>query len=456
MSNKLWGGRFASRTHPLMEEFGRSLESDRRLVFCDLAVCRAHLQMLKEVSVVESEVASSLIAALETMEAELRAGQLVIEGDFEDIHSWVEAELARRQGPSASLIRLGRSRNDLVVTDFRLWTKQAIGRVQAGLRAVQEALVQRAGEFPDAYLPGYTHLQRAQPVALGHHLLAHFWSFQRDYQRLDDCIEEADCCTLGAGALAGSSWAILPERSAQLLGFSRSFENSLDAVSDRDFAAEFLLALSLIMIHLSRLSEELILWSAPEFGFVVFDDAWSTGSSLMPQKKNPDPAELIRGRCGRVIGALQGLLVTLKGLPLAYNRDLQEDKPPVFESSEMVEKCLHVMAGVISSLAFQTEAMKSAASDPGLLATDLADHLVRAGHPFSLAHELAGKWVAENLNQEERSLVEPCVEGLTAHSVLHSRVHPGAAGPASVQQQLVKARQLLQVRDGRLPEGRLE
>lgn len=443
MSTKLWGGRFAATTHPLMEEFGRSLESDSRLVYCDLQVCRAHLQMLSEVGALPVDTAERLIRSLDELRQDLEAGRLRVEGEHEDVHSWVESELKRRAGDDASLIRLGRSRNDLVVTDFRLWTRQAIGKLRDAVRQLQRALVERAAEVPGAYLPGYTHLQRAQPVALSHHLLAHFWALQRDWDRLGDCAQEADCCPLGAGALAGSSWPVKPERTAELLGFSRAFDNSLDAVSDRDFAVEFLSALSLIMIHLSRVSEELILWSAPEFGFVSFDDAWSTGSSLMPQKKNPDPAELIRGRTGRVIGHLQSLLVTLKGLPLAYNRDLQEDKPPVFEASEMTEKCLRVMAGVIGSLTFHEDRMLFACADSGLLATDLADHLVRAGLPFSQAHELAGKWVAEKLSPEESELVAPHVAQLSAHSVLQARSHPGAAGPASVEVQLTAARAIL-------------
>jgi len=439
-TTKLWGGRFAGKTHPLMEEFGRSLDSDQRLVFCDLQVCRAHLQMLGECGAVTAEVSQRLVATIDQLVKDLNSGAVQVGGDHEDIHSWVEAELRQRAGEEASLIRLGRSRNDLVVTDFRLWTRQAIQRLQEAVRGLQATLLQRAEEQVGAYLPGYTHLQRAQPVALSHHLLAHFWSLQRDHQRLQQCAEAADCCPLGAGALAGSSWDIRPERTAELLGFSRAFDNSLDAVSDRDFAVELLSALSLCMIHLSRMSEELILWSAAEFGFAVFDDAWSTGSSLMPQKKNPDPAELIRGRTGRVIGHLQSLLVTLKGLPLAYNRDLQEDKPPVFEAAEMTEKCLLVMSGVMASLRFETEKMSQACEDPGLLATDLADALVRAGHPFSLAHELAGKWVAGRLDQEELKLVQPLAATLSAESVLQARRHPGAAGPDSVQLQLDKAR----------------
>lgn len=427
-----------------MEEFGRSLESDRRLVFCDLRVCRAHLQMLSEVGAVSSQTRQKLIATIDQVKAELEEGVLQIAGDHEDIHSWVEAELRGRAGDEASLIRLGRSRNDLVVTDFRLWTRQAIQDIQQAVRELQGVLLQRAEQHARDYLPGYTHLQRAQPVALSHHLLAHFWSLQRDFQRLADCADEADCCPLGAGALAGSSWAIQPQRTAELLGFSRSFDNSLDAVSDRDFAVEFLSALSLCMIHLSRMSEELILWSAAEFGFATFDDAWSTGSSLMPQKKNPDPAELIRGRTGRVIGHLQSLLVTLKGLPLAYNRDLQEDKPPVFEAAEMVEKCVLVMAGVMASVRFETQRMEQACADPGLLATDLADHLVRAGQPFNVAHELAGKWVDQRLDHEEAQIVHPHAEQLSALSVLHARRHAGAAGPFSVDLQLQKARASIQ------------
>lgn len=443
-TTKLWGGRFAGKTHPLMEEFGRSLESDQRLLFCDLQVCRAHLQMLGECGAVAPEVSQRLVTTIDGLVKDLNSGATQVSGDHEDIHSWVEAELRQRAGDEASLIRLGRSRNDLVVTDFRLWTRQAIGRLQEATRGLQHSLLQRAEEQAGAYLPGYTHLQRAQPVALSHHLLAHFWSLQRDHQRFAQCAEAADCCPLGAGALAGSSWAIRPERTAELLGFSKAFDNSLDAVSDRDFAVELLSAVSLCMIHLSRMSEELILWSAPEFGFATFDDGWSTGSSLMPQKKNPDPAELIRGRTGRVIGHLQSLLVTLKGLPLAYNRDLQEDKPPVFEAVEMTEKCLLVMTGVISTLRFETANMAKACEDIGLLATDLADHLVRAGHPFSLAHELAGKWVADRLEQDELTLVKPLADALSAQSVLQARRHSGAAGPESVQLQLEKARRSIQ------------
>ena len=441
---KLWGGRFAAKTDPLMEIFGNSLASDSRLAPFDLRVCRAHVQMLSEVGALTAERARPLLEALEAMARELQAGTLCIEGGHEDVHSWVEAELKQRVGDDSSLIRLGRSRNDLVVTDFRLWMLHALKDVKEACLELQQALLAQAERNLDTILPGYTHLQRAQPVSLAHHLMAHFWSLQRDRERFEHARVAADCCPLGAGALAGSSWSVKPQRTAELLGFSRCFENSLDVVSDRDFAVEFLSAASLCMVHLSRMGEELILWSTPEFGFVVFDDAWSTGSSLMPQKKNPDPAELIRGKAGRMIGHLMSLLTTLKALPLAYNRDLQEDKPPVFDAADQVSMCLRVMAGVVRTLQFQPSAMLKACSDPGLLATDLADHLVRAGHPFSLAHELSGKWVAGRLDSSEQALVEPHLENLTSHSVLAARSHPGAAGPSSVQAQLKKAHNLCQ------------
>lgn len=425
-----------------MEIFGNSLASDSRLAGYDLRVCRAHVQMLGEVGALPAPRAAALAEAITQLESDWKSGAVVIQGAHEDVHSWVEAELKTRLGDDSSLIRLGRSRNDLVVTDFRLWMLDATRESESACRELQEALLGQAEAHVQTILPGYTHLQRAQPVSLGHHLLAHFWSLRRDSERLQQCHRSADCCPLGAGALAGSSWPVQPARTAELLGFSRAFENSLDVVSDRDFAAEFLFTASLSMLHLSRLCEELILWSTPEFGFVTFDDQWSTGSSLMPQKKNPDPAELVRGKSGRMLGYLVALLTTMKSLPLAYNRDLQEDKPPVFEASDLLNISLRVMAGVVTTLTFHPEAMEKACSDPGLLATDLADHLVRAGEPFSVAHELSGKWVAGRLDDVEKALVEPHLAQLSARSVLQSRSHPGAAGPDSVLAQLQKARTL--------------
>lgn len=441
---KLWGGRFEKPTDPVFEAFGRSLESDQRLAIHDLRACLAHIGMLTEQGVLTSEQAEPLTRALTEMLHDLERGH-PIEGDDEDIHSWVERILKEKVGPAASSIRIGRSRNDLVVTDFRLYVMAACDEIVEHLRALQRVLHRRASEDLTACLPGYTHLQRAQPVLLSHHLLAHFWSFERDVKRFQSCREEADCCILGAGALAGSSWPVDPEISARSLGFSKILDNSLDGVSDRDFALQFLFCCATCATHLSRLSEELVLWSSSEFGFARLDDAWSTGSSLMPQKKNPDPAELVRGKTGLFVGNLVDLLTTVKALPLAYNRDLQQDKPPVFRSKEELAACLEVMAGTMDTLIFKTDTMKKAAEDKGLLITDLADVLVRNGLSFAEAHHLAGRSMSETseLGPEDRKRVDEAWGQLTLEKALESRSHPGAAGAASVKRQLRKAESLI-------------
>ena len=439
---KLWGGRFKKPTDPVFEAFGKSLESDQRLALHDLRACLAHIGMLTEQGVLSQDQATPLTGALSDMLAELEAGH-PIEGDDEDIHSWVERVLKEKVGPAASSIRIGRSRNDLVVTDFRLYVMQACDEIVSLLRDLQNTLRTRAAEDTDACLPGYTHLQRAQPVLLAHHLLAHFWSFERDVKRFQLCREEADCCILGAGALAGSSWPVNPESSARSLGFTRILENSLDGVSDRDFALQFLFCCATCATHLSRLSQELVMWSSAEFGFCRLDDAWSTGSSLMPQKKNPDPAELIRGKTGLFVGNLIDLLTTVKALPMAYNRDLQQDKPPVFRSKEELAACLEVMNGTMATLQFNTETMRKAAEDKGLLITDLADVLVRNGLSFAEAHHLAGRSMWDELEAEEKERVDKAWEQLTLESALASRSHPGAAGLESVKRQLEKAASIL-------------
>lgn len=440
---KLWGGRFKKPTDPIFEVFGRSLDSDVRLVNYDLKACQAHIHMLSEGGVLEKASAAKLVEALKSIEAEIESG-MTPQGSDEDIHSWVERVLKERVGDVASSIRIGRSRNDLVVTDFRLYVKEACQLLVRRLKALQKTLLTQAESHPEAYLPGYTHLQRAQPVLLAHHLLAHFWALERDVKRFRSTLEEADCCILGAGALAGSSWPIDPQVTAEQLGFSRILENSLDGVSDRDFALEFLFACAACATHLSRIAEELVLWSSSEFGFVRLDDAWSTGSSLMPQKKNPDPAELVRGKTGLFLGNLIDLFTNLKALPLAYNRDMQQDKPPVFRSREELEACLEVMAGTVETLQFQTERMAEAAGDEGLLVTDLADLLVRQGMPFNQAHELAGRslW-DDNLSDQENESVKRAWSELSPQKVLAARSHPGAAGAASVKRQLERASQRL-------------
>lgn len=440
---KLWGGSFKKPTDPIFEAFGRSLESDSRLVFHDLRACLAHIKMLTQGGVLDSDTSATLVDALEAIQKELTEGATP-EGGDEDIHSWVERVLKERVGDIASSIRIGRSRNDLVVTDFRLYVMEACEELGAALKNLQAILLRRAQEDTTAYLPGYTHLQRAQPVLLAHHLLAHFWALERDRKRFELARQEADCCILGAGALAGSSWPVDPNLTASHLGFSRVLENSLDGVSDRDFALEFLFACATCATHLSRISEELVLWSSSEFGFVRLDDAWSTGSSLMPQKKNPDPAELIRGKTGLFLGNLIDLFTNLKALPLAYNRDMQQDKPPVFRSREELSACLAVMSGTMDTLEFKTEAMAEAAGDQGLLVTDLADVLVRNGLPFNQAHELAGRslW-DEDLEAESKARVEQAWKELSPQQVLAARSHLGAAGGVSVARQLEKAQSCL-------------
>ena len=441
---KLWGGRFKKPTDPVFEAFGRSLESDRRLLHQDLRACTAHILMLTEGGVISSDDSEKLVEALRAIGQDVDQG-LEIEGPDEDIHSWVERQLTMRVGAISSSIRIGRSRNDLVVTDFRLYVMEACKELSLLVRSLQKVLFERASSDTETILPGYTHLQRAQPVLLAHHLLAHFWALERDHARLGRVHAEADCCVLGAGALAGSSWPIQPEQTAHLLGFSRALDNSLDAVSDRDFALEFLFACATCAIHLSRLADELVLWSTSEFSFVRFDDAWSTGSSLMPQKKNPDPAELVRGKTGLFLGNLVDLFTNLKALPLAYNRDLQQDKPPVFRSREELSACLEVMAGTMSTLEFQGERMAEAASDPGLLVTDLADYLVRQGLPFSEAHELAGRSMGgdSELTEEEAPVIAAAWEALNLQRAVSLRAHQGGAGHASVERQLEKARRIL-------------
>lgn len=444
---KLWGGRFQEATDPVFEAFGRSLDSDRRLLIYDLKSCMAHIEMLTTQGILEPSQASVLSDALRELRSEV-GENIEVQGEDEDIHSWVERKLKEKVGDLSSAIRIGRSRNDLVVTDFRLYVKDACALLVSRLRELQTVLCTRAEEHQRDALPGYTHLQRAQPVLLSHHLLAHFWSLQRDIKRFEQCAEEADCCILGAGALGGSSWAVDPEQTAKSLGFSRVLDNSLDGVSDRDFALEFLFCCATCATHLSRMSQELVLWSSSEFSFVRFSDAWSTGSSLMPQKKNPDPAELVRGKAGLFVGNLVDLLTTVKALPLAYNRDLQQDKPPVFRSKEELDACLQVLKGTYHTLTFRVDVMRAAAEDTTLLVTDLADALVRRGVPFSKAHHLAGRSLssAEEHSDEDMSLIQACWAELNLDSALQARSHQGAAGHASVRRQLKKAKMLLTAR----------
>jgi argininosuccinate lyase len=441
----LWHGRFEAGPSDELLAFTVSLGYDRRLAGDDLAGSRAHVRGLARAGIVTDEEAGIVLAALDRVEDELRSGEFAFERSDEDIHTAIERRVTALAGPPGAKLHTGRSRNDQVATDLRLWARRELGVVASRVLGLQRTLLERARDAGPAYLPGYTHLQRAQPVLLAHHLLAHGWALSRDVDRLVDCRHRLDVSPLGAGALAGSSLPLDPDFTAAELGFAGRFENSLDAVSDRDFVAESLFALSLVAIHLSRMGEEVILWASDEFGFARLDDAYSTGSSMMPQKKNPDIAELARGRSGRVIGHLTGLLATLKGLPLSYNRDLQEDKEPLFDAADQVGRALSAMTGLYATLAFDVERMQAAADSPYAAATDLAELLVERGVPFRDAHALVGALVRDSL---ERHV--PLAELVAAHPSLGAdgaallepgravtrRTTPGGAGPDAVAVQL--------------------
>ncbi|MEI8336014.1 MAG: argininosuccinate lyase [Actinomycetes bacterium] len=448
----LWHGRFGDGPSDELLAFTVSLSYDQRLAMDDIAGSRAHVAMLGSVGLLTSDEVSAVQGALNTVEAELAGGVFTFAPTDEDIHTAVERRVTEIAGPAGAKLHTGRSRNDQVATDLRLWVKRESKAVARRIGALQEALVSRAEGAGGAYLPGYTHLQRAQPVLLSHHLLAHVWALGRDVERWLSTYASADVSPLGAGALAGSSLPIDPDFTADALGFSKRFENSLDAVSDRDFVAEALFAATLLQVHLSRLGEEIVLWASEEFGFVRLPDAYSTGSSMLPQKKNPDIAELARGKAGRVLGDLTGFLATLKGLPLAYNRDLQEDKEPLFDAVDTCVLTLSALTGLISAIEFDEARMKSAADSPASSATDLAEYLVVKGTPFREAHAIVGALVRRSLEGEESlaalvaaepTLGESAVPLLAPGAAVARRTSPGGAGPKPVALQLVAAKELL-------------
>ena len=437
----LWHGRFEGGPAEALQALNDSLPFDRRMFREDIAGSRAHVRMLSRVGLMSEVDSEAVLAALDAVEAEMADGSFAFAAGDEDIHTAVERRVTELAGDAGARLHTGRSRNDQVATDLRLWTLRELGDLARLVTTFQETLAARADEAADAYLPGYTHLQRAQPVLLAHHLLAHGWALARDVDRLLDARDRADVSPLGAGALAGSSLPLDPDSVAADLGFAARFENSMDAVGDRDFVAESLFALALLGVHLSRIGEELVLWSSEEFGFVDLDDAFSTGSSMLPQKKNPDVAELARGKAGRLIGHLTGLLATLKGLPMAYNKDLQEDKEPLFDAFDTVRLTLAALDGMVSTLAFRTDCMAAAADSPYVAAIDLAEYLVAAGMPFRDAHAVVGALVRAAL-AGEGSLVDlvsaderlgPEAAALLAPGApVRRRTTPGGAGPGPV------------------------
>ena len=395
----LWHGRFEGGPAEALQALNDSLPFDRRMFRQDIAGSRAHITMLATVGLVSDAERDAILSALDQVEAELSEGAFEFLVSDEDIHTAVERRVTEI-APEGAKLHTGRSRNDQVATDLRLWTKVELVEVGRLVLRLQRTLLAKADANAEAYLPGYTHLQHAMPVMLAHHLLAHGWALARDIDRLLETVRRADVSPLGAGALAGSSLPLDPDHTAAALGFAARFENSLDAVSDRDFVADALFSLAMLGIHLSRMGEELVLWASQEFGFVGLDDGFSTGSSMMPQKKNPDIAELARGKAGRLVGHLTGLLTTLKGLPLTYNKDLQEDKEPLFDAVDTVRLTLLALDGMVSTLTFHTDVMAAGADSPYAVATDLAEHLVRNGMPFRAAHAVVGDLVRRALAGE--------------------------------------------------------
>ncbi len=389
----LWSGRFSGDRKNSLIDFTESISFDRRLFRCDIAGSKAHVKMLAQCGYVSKATADKITRELDAIVSRIEKGDFVFTPELEDIHMHIESEIIKKLGDEGARLHTARSRNDQIALDIRLYLRELSKDIICETRTLQAALVAKADENRDTIMPGFTHLQHAQPVLFAHHLLAYVEMFERDAGRIHDCIRRISLCPLGSGAIAGTTLKIDRRMTAKMLGFSGPARNSMDAVSDRDFICEFVAALAIFAMHVSRLSEDIVLWCSEEFGFVELDDAFCTGSSLMPQKKNPDIAELARGKTGRIYGSLVAVLTICKGLPLAYNRDLQEDKEPLFDAADTVLKILSVYPGMIRTMKAKKERMLAAASDPCLMATDLAEYLVEKEIPFREAHKKVGKLV---------------------------------------------------------------
>lgn len=390
---KLWGGRFTGETDKLVEAFNESLSFDKRMYKQDIWGSIVHARMLGKQGIIPTEDAQAIVTGLEGILADIEDGKLKIEGDAEDIHSFVEAELTERIGEPGKRLHTGRSRNDQVALDMKLYTRDEIDAMMGHLSDLEDELSLIIRENKETYMPGFTHLQKAQPTTLAHHMGAYREMFRRDLSRLQDTRDRLNECPLGAGAFAGTTYPLDRDYTAKELGFRKATENSMDSVSDRDYLLEYLFDLATIAMHLSRLSEEIIIWNTNEYRFVTISDAYSTGSSIMPQKKNPDIAELIRGKTGRVYGALMSLLTTMKGLPLAYNKDMQEDKEMAYDAMDTVRHSVVLMTGMLKSMKWNKERMEDSAKNGFINATDVADYLVRKGVPFRTAHGIVGELV---------------------------------------------------------------
>ncbi len=455
--DKLWGGRFSEPTDTFVERFTASVTFDQRLYLADIQGSIAHATMLAKSGILTDQECRQITEGLKAIKAEIDAGNFNWSVSLEDVHMNIEAALTEKIGDTGKKLHTGRSRNDQVATDIRLYLRQEIDDVCAAIRAVQKGIVSLAENETNTVMPGFTHLQTAQPISFAHHLMAWFEMFQRDHERMQDCRKRVNVSPLGAAALAGTSFPIDREMTAELLGFDKPAANSLDAVSDRDFAIEFCAASSLLMTHMSRISEELVIWTSAQFDFIDLPDRFCTGSSIMPQKKNPDVPELVRGKSGRGVGPLMSLLTLMKSQPLAYNKDNQEDKEPLFDTLDTVKDSLKAFADMIPAIKAKPDNMRSAALKGYSTATDLADYLVRKGTAFRDAHEVVGKAVAYGIEQgkdlSELSLEElrnfsPDIENdvfdiLTLEGSLNARNHIGGTAPEQVKKAITKAKSLL-------------
>ena len=445
---KLWGGRFTEKTDALVEAFNESLSFDRRMYRQDILGSIAHARMLGKQGIIPEDDAAAIIGGLEGILSDIENGRLVIGGDAEDIHSFIEGELTERIGVPGKRLHTGRSRNDQVALDMKMYTRDDLDDMQKRLTELTEVLSGIIRENRDTWMPGFTHLQKAQPTTLGHHLAAYREMFRRDISRLSDTRKRLNECPLGAGAFAGTTYPLDREMTARELGFDRPTANSMDSVSDRDYLLEYLSDLALIAMHLSRLSEEIIIWNTNEYRFVRISDTYSTGSSIMPQKKNPDIAELIRGKTGRVYGDLMSLLTTMKGLPMAYNKDMQEDKEPAFDAMDTVRHSVTLMTGMLTSMTWNRERMESSARNGFTNATDAADYLVRKGVPFRTAHGIVGELVLlceskgcalDDLTLDEFRSVSPEIDediydAISMETCVRNRMTKGAPGEKGEEQ----------------------
>ena len=455
----MWGGRFGEGPGVIMREINASIPFDKRLWQEDIAGSKAHADMLAANGIITASDNAAIQSGLDSIYAEYAANGVPEDLTLEDIHMVTETRLRALVGEPAARLHTARSRNDQVATDFRLWVRNATHEIDAGLRAFQSALVTRAEEHADSIMPGFTHLQVAQPVTLGHHLMAYYEMTKRDRSRFADCRSRLNQSPLGAAALAGTSFPIDRAATALALGFDDPMANSLDSVSDRDFALEFLTAAAQTALHLSRLAEEMIIWASQPYGFISLPDAWSTGSSIMPQKRNPDAAELVRGHAGRIIGCMNSLMITMKGLPLAYSKDMQDDKPPVFEAYDLLALSIAAMTGMVANVTFNTPRMREVAASGFSTATDLADWLVREfGMPFREAHHVTGSVVKSceargislsDITVDDLSAINPALAGcnlpdLSIEGSVNSRTSAGGTAPMRVKEAISTAKKELE------------